>query len=188
MAYSGERAAAFAYQGHWRSVSDPAQKEAIQQIEADEWLHRADVGLMLTTLHGQPVWWREWMMACIGRTVSIGCFLIGWFFPMYLAGQLETNNVDEYDHAAEHARALGLLEMSELLVEMAETEREHEGYFVREVIDHPWLPLANTIFRWHPEHKLQSAVSTTSYAAPFLPPGVPQHAYAKVRKSNNPYS
>jgi hypothetical protein len=36
MAYSAEKAAAFAYQGHAGSVKDPVEKIAIRQIEIDE--------------------------------------------------------------------------------------------------------------------------------------------------------
>ena len=42
-AYSAERAASIAYRGHARSVSDADEKEAIAQIENDEWNHRASV-------------------------------------------------------------------------------------------------------------------------------------------------
>lgn len=42
-AYSAEKAAAFAYQGHAGSVKDPEQKAAIRQIELDEWNHRREV-------------------------------------------------------------------------------------------------------------------------------------------------
>ena len=38
-AYSGEKAAAFAYIGHARSLRDPAAKAAVRQIEEDEWKH-----------------------------------------------------------------------------------------------------------------------------------------------------
>lgn len=155
MAYSGERAAAFAYQGHWRSVSNTAQRRTIQRIEQEEWSHRADVGQMLLSLNEKPVWWRELLMATIGRTVAVGCFLIGWFLPMYLAGQLETNNVDEYDVAADHATALGLSKMSYALREMAQKEKEHEIYFAALVEHHPWLHVANHVFGWHPELILQ---------------------------------
>lgn len=155
MAYSGERAAAFAYQGHRRSVRCAEQKRAIQKIEADEWEHRRDLGVMLEQLDAKPVWWREIQMAVIGRTVAIGCFLIGWFFPMYLAGQLESNNIDEYDVAAEHADALDLQDLVRDLRVMAATERDHETYFATMVVEHPWLPFANAVFRWHPELRLQ---------------------------------
>ena len=42
-AYSAEKAAAFAYQGHAASVKDPEEKKAIRQIEIDEWNHRKEV-------------------------------------------------------------------------------------------------------------------------------------------------
>ncbi|MFM9983942.1 MAG: hypothetical protein ACKVOK_01830, partial [Flavobacteriales bacterium] len=48
MAYSAEKAAAFAYQGHAASVKSAAEKAAIRQIEIDEWNHRHEV---LTIMH-----------------------------------------------------------------------------------------------------------------------------------------
>jgi len=50
LAYSGELAAAHAYRGHWRSVSDEDERQSIKSIEEDEWRHRALVGEMLTAL------------------------------------------------------------------------------------------------------------------------------------------
>ena len=43
MAYSAERAAAFAYVGHANSVKNQNEKKAIKQIEDDEWHHRSEV-------------------------------------------------------------------------------------------------------------------------------------------------
>ena len=42
-AYSAEKAAAYAYQGHAASVKNPLEKMAIRQIEEDEWGHRKEV-------------------------------------------------------------------------------------------------------------------------------------------------
>ena len=39
-AYSGERAAGYAYNGHWKAVSDPAERARIREIEEEEWHHR----------------------------------------------------------------------------------------------------------------------------------------------------
>jgi demethoxyubiquinone hydroxylase (CLK1/Coq7/Cat5 family) len=44
MAYSGEKAAGYAYSGHWRSVKDPTERRQIRKIENEEWEHRAIVG------------------------------------------------------------------------------------------------------------------------------------------------
>ena len=43
LAYSAEKAAAFAYIGHAGSVRNPDEKVAIKQIEMDEWQHRETV-------------------------------------------------------------------------------------------------------------------------------------------------
>jgi hypothetical protein len=40
LAYSAEKAAAFAYVGHAGSVRNQLEKTAIKQIEMDEWQHR----------------------------------------------------------------------------------------------------------------------------------------------------
>ena len=42
-AYSAEKAAAFAYQGHAGAVKNKEEKKAIRQIEIDEWGHREEV-------------------------------------------------------------------------------------------------------------------------------------------------
>ncbi len=42
-AYSAEKAAAFAYQGHAGSTKLAADKAAIHRIELDEWGHRHEV-------------------------------------------------------------------------------------------------------------------------------------------------
>jgi hypothetical protein len=100
LAYSGEKAAALAYQGHARSVSDPAEKEMIEKIEKDECVHREKVGRLLTRLDARPLPLREIRSSAIGHVLSFLCRFSGWFLPMYFAGKLETNNVCEYEKAA----------------------------------------------------------------------------------------
>jgi rubrerythrin len=53
-AYSAEKAASFAYQGHASSVKDKSEKAAIRQIELDEWNHRKEV-LAIMDQYGIPV-------------------------------------------------------------------------------------------------------------------------------------
>lgn len=43
MAYSAEKAAAFAYIGHAGSLKNQEVKRAVNQIETDEWNHRREV-------------------------------------------------------------------------------------------------------------------------------------------------
>ncbi len=54
LAYSGELAAAYAYRGHSKSVSDPEERRRIEEIEREEWHHRKLVGEMLTDLRQNP--------------------------------------------------------------------------------------------------------------------------------------
>ena len=128
-AYSGERAAALAYGGHARSVSDPVEKREIQAILDQELEHRALVGQLLERLGSGPDSRKELIMALVGATISALCRLGGWFMPMYGAGKLEAGNIVEYEIAARHAVAAGLPELVDCLLHMAEIEWDHELYF-----------------------------------------------------------
>jgi rubrerythrin len=128
-AYSGEQAAALAYQGHARSVSSPYERKMIEQIEQDEWQHRREVGEMLESLEAKPSKLRELVLFTVGKTLSFGCHLTGRFLPMYFAAKLESANIQEYENAANLARELDLFQMSDQLKIMAQREREHEQFF-----------------------------------------------------------
>jgi hypothetical protein len=149
MAYSGEKAAAYAYNAHWKSLRRKAeQSAAIKVIEEQELDHRAIVGQMLSTLHARPQAWRELMMAIIGRCAGFACYIGGWFFPMYFAGRLESANVNEYAVAAYHAEQLGLLDFVSELNRLSLVEKEHELFFLRMVQGHWMLPLVRVFFKW----------------------------------------
>lgn len=135
-AYSGERAAAYAYRGHWKSLFDPAQRGRIQQIEDEEWHHRRLVGDMLAALGAGPSGVLELRALALGRTLGVLCHLAGWFAPMYGAGRLESGNIGEYEDAAQHAAACGHAEFVDCLLTMAEVEWEHEHYFRGLVLTH----------------------------------------------------
>ena len=146
-AYSGELAAGFAYAGHWRSVADPAERERIRTIEAEEWLHRQQVGDILIRLEAGPSRAREFAFSVIGRTLGPLCAISGWLAPMYGAGFLESRNIVEYEVAAELATMSGHVEIVECLLEMAEVEWEHERYFRERVQSHRlarFLPIWKT--------------------------------------------
>lgn len=138
LAYSGELAAAYAYRGHWQSVSAADERDAIRNIEADEWRHRRQVGEMLSILESGPSRRRERRAAIIGRTLGLLCHVMGWLAPMYGAGKLESRNVQEYETAANHARDCGCVDFIDCLLEMAEVEWDHEHYFRARVLNH-WL-------------------------------------------------
>lgn len=130
-AYSGEKAAAFAYQGHSQSMKDPGEKAQILKIEQDEWTHRQEVGEMLTVLGHAPATWREHLFGAVGQTLSLLCHVSGRYLPLYFAERLEASNVKEYTEASILADRLGLVVMAERLKDMAETEQGHADYFRR---------------------------------------------------------
>src|SRR5579859_5598903 len=95
-AYSAEKAAAFAYQGHAGSLKGKDKKEAVRQIEIDEWNHRREV-LTIMKQYDIPVSkWYEFKFHVIGKIISGSCYVIGVFMPFYFAGRLESGNVCEY--------------------------------------------------------------------------------------------
>jgi rubrerythrin len=138
LAYSAELAAAYAYRGHWRSVTSAAERARIQQIESEELHHRLLVGQMLAKLGAHPRKAREIRAVFIGRALALFCHLGGWLAPMYGAGRLESRNVREYEAAARYARSCDQPELVDCLLTMAEVEWEHEHYFRSRVCSHRW--------------------------------------------------
>lgn len=148
MAYSAEKAAAFAYQGHAASVKDPEQKKAIHQIEIDEWNHRQEV-LAIMNEYGVPVSkYYEFRFHVIGKIISGSCFVIGWFMPFYFAGRLESGNVCEYFRMKQFFNSLGITRHDQVLYEMGIKEKEHEVYFLEKIKDSKLLPFFEKVFAW----------------------------------------
>ena len=152
LAYSAERAAAFAYVGHANSVRDPDAKRAIRQIERDEWRHRESVCALLQHYDIAPSRFLEIQYFLIGRLLSASCHLIGWFMPYYFAGRLESGNVCEYFIMQRHFHELGITAHDELLHEMGLKEKEHEVYFQKSLESSRLLPLFERIFGWGRGH------------------------------------
>jgi len=150
-AYSGELAAAFAYDGHAKSVSDATERDEIARIRQDELDHRERVGEMLADLGGQPSRRMEIQFWWIGTFVSLACRVgrwfggFGWFWAMWGAGKLERGNIVEYERAAAWARDCGRDEWNDELLHMAEVEWDHELYF-REKSESHWL--ARFVWIW----------------------------------------
>jgi rubrerythrin len=152
LAYSAERAAAFAYQGHAGSVSDPDVAASLEQIEAEEWHHRDCVLTIMNDLAVSPSRWFELKYFVIGRFISASCYVIGWFMPMYFAGRLESGNVNEYIELERLLHAHGTQQYDTVLKQMAVVEKEHEVFFLEQITDHWMLPLFRPFFRWGPTH------------------------------------
>jgi len=147
-AYSAEKAAAFAYQGHAGSVSNKEEKAAIRQIEIDEWNHRKEV-LEIMSRYKVPVSkYYEFQFHVIGKVISFSCYVIGWFMPYYFAGRLESGNVCEYFRMMQYFHELGILDHNQSLYEMGMKEKEHEIYFLDKIKDKRLLPFFEKLFSW----------------------------------------
>ena len=148
LAYSAEKAAAFAYIGHAKSLGDAEEKDAVHQIEQDEWDHRKYV-LQIMNQYGIPVSkWLEFKFHIIGRLISMSCHAIGRFMPYFFAGKLESGNVCEYFVMIHKFHALGITEHDAILQEMGIKEKEHEIYFLNIIRDEKWLPWFERVFNW----------------------------------------
>jgi rubrerythrin len=147
-AYSAEKAAAFAYQGHANSVKSPAEKTAIRQIELDEWNHRKEVLQLMIQYDIQPSKYYECRFHVVGKIISFSCYVIGWFMPFYFAGRLESGNVCEYFRMKQYFNSLGIHEHDKLLYDMGIKEKEHEVYFLEGIKANKLLPLFEKLFSW----------------------------------------
>jgi rubrerythrin len=147
-AYSAEKAASFAYQGHAASVKSPAEKAAIRQIELDEWNHRKEVLQLMAQYGIQPSKYYEFRFHVVGKIISFSCYVIGWFMPFYFAGRLESGNVCEYFRMKQYFNSLGIHEHDKLLYDMGMKEKEHEVYFLEGIKTNKLLPLFEKLFSW----------------------------------------
>ena len=137
LAYSGELGAARAYAGHAHSLRDPGERAELRKILRDEIRHRRCLRRMLAALGSAPDERRESKMDRVGKSISLFCHVGGWFFPMYGAGRLESQNIREYEHAARLAAVAGCDELIEELLVMAEVEWDHELFFRQKASSHP---------------------------------------------------
>lgn len=147
-AYSAEKAAAFAYQGHAASVKNSEEKKAIRQIEIDEWNHREEVMQIMKQYNVPVSKYYELRFHIVGKIISGSCFVIGWFMPFYFAGRLESGNVCEYFRMKQYFNSLGITEHDKILYEMGIKEKEHEVYFLEQIKNNKLLPFFEKLFSW----------------------------------------
>jgi hypothetical protein len=148
MAYSAEKAAAFAYQGHAGSLKDKDAIASVYQIELDEWNHRSEVLVLMNIYEIKPSQYFEIRFYLVGKLISASCYVIGWFMPFYFAGRLESGNVCEYFRMIHYFHSIGIKTHDKILYEMGLKEKEHEIYFYNQIKDHKWLPFFEKFFKW----------------------------------------
>jgi hypothetical protein len=148
MAYSAERAASFAYQGHAGAVKDEQEKIAIRQIEMDEWQHRKEVLSVMKEYNIPISKFYEVRFYIIGKIISASCYVIGWFMPFFFSGRLESGNVCEYFKMMQYFHELGITKHNQLLYQMGIREKEHEVYFLGKIWNKKLLPFFEKLFAW----------------------------------------
>jgi rubrerythrin len=147
-AYSAEKAAAFAYQGHAGSLKNSEEKRSVRQIETDEWNHRREV-LEIMKQYDIPVSrYYEFRFHIIGKIICYSCYVIGRFMPFYFAGRLESGNVCEYFRMMQYFHELGITAHNQILYEMGIKEKEHEVYFLGKIRNKKMLPFFEKLFNW----------------------------------------
>ncbi len=173
MAYSGERAAAYAYLGHRRSLwrtRRAADRTMLTGVLIDEIRHRRTVRGMLRRLDAGADVRRERKMRRIGLTIGAFCRIGGWYAPMYGAGKLERGNIVEYEVAARLAHLAGHDEMVDELLELAEVEWDHEQLFRTAASSHVLWRLSPKWPATAPRSRIRSAFDI------FLAGGEPEPA------------
>ena len=155
-AYSAERAASFAYQGHTASLSCAREKTEVFQIEMDEWHHRKVVKEIMDKYGISVSKFYEIRFFVIGKLISYSCYIIGRFMPFYFAGRLESGNVCEYFVMKQYFNSLGIHEHDEVLYEMGIKEKEHEVYFAEKVKNSKLLPFFERFFNWSAERSFNN--------------------------------
>lgn len=136
--HANERGAARAYRGHQASVRDPAERERIARIEAEEWHHREILEGLLARLGAAPAPWIEEPLDVVGRMLGALCSVTGWLLPMLGAGWIERINARGYLRAADDAREAGLPDVARTMLELAAIEIDHHAFFHEKVRSH-WL-------------------------------------------------
>ncbi len=138
MAHSGEKAAANAYYGHYKSlfIKSSKERDEVKRIYKDELHHRQRLKEILAELGAKPKLRFEIMFFTIGFIIGFLCLFGGWFIPMYGAGKLESTNIAEYEVAARLAHLAGLDKYIPELLVFAEIEWDHELYFRNKAESH----------------------------------------------------
>ena len=162
-AYSAEKAASFAYIGHAGSLKDLEEKAVVQQIEQDEWDHRASVLKIMQQYEISVSKYYEVKYYIIGKIIGYSCYVIGRFMPYFFAGKLESGNVCEYFVMMQYFHSMGITEHDESLYEMGIKEKEHEVHFLNVIRNAKWLPLFEKVFSWGSQTSLNDVDLKNKY-------------------------
>lgn len=118
-----------AYQGHWQSLTDQEEINAIKYIQEEELGHQIILEDFLEDLGSGRSAIIDFIFKYIGKTMGFLCKVLGYRLPMFGAGMIETLGVINYELVAKWASLNREYTMTEVLMEMAEVEALHKQYF-----------------------------------------------------------
>lgn len=128
-AHAVEIGAYHAYEGHWRSLpTDSVPQNTIKAIQADELYHRTELARMLKSFGSGPSPALDGILWCIGKTISAGCYIMGYRMAMLGAKVMEIMGADIYKKLLIAARSENKSELLSELSRMEMNERDHERY------------------------------------------------------------
>ncbi len=120
-----------AYEGHWRNIKpiDRFERGKVKWIQVDELLHKETLEKMLKELDSKPSLILDAILWCIGKSISIGCYVMGYRMAMWGAKIMEVMGSNCYWTLAREAYNSGYPHMHTELCKMARQEEEHEQFF-----------------------------------------------------------
>lgn len=128
-AHAAEIAAYHAYEGHWRSVSNEAERKYIQTIALDEKKHIRDLERMLDSFGYCSDAFLDKCGKIAGELAGLACYYSGWRLPVLVARFIEKIGAVSYENIAIEAAEQGKYVLASKLMEMAKVEQEHDEYF-----------------------------------------------------------
>jgi len=138
LAHSGEWGAIRAYLGHRKALQHGPDREMIRTILVDEIRHRRWIGETLARFGSAPDPRAQRKLNRVGCLIAAFCRIGGYYAPMYGAGRLERDNIEEYEILARLAWHAGEHDLIDELLHLGEVEWDHEALLRRAAEGH-WL-------------------------------------------------
>jgi demethoxyubiquinone hydroxylase (CLK1/Coq7/Cat5 family) len=126
LSHGVEIGAYHAYEGHWKSLSDPTEISEVKFIQFQELKHRHMLSLLLSELESSPSPFIDLIFKMIGKLMGSLCHFLGRRLPMLGAAMIEILGVVNYEFVSKFTSDL---RTKLILKELAMVEREHREYF-----------------------------------------------------------
>ncbi len=129
-AHAVEIGAYNAYEGHWRTLPFTSKEgKKIREIQLEEQHHREQLDEILKSFGTKSNVVMDSILFLIGRSVSIGCYVMGYRAAMWGAKILELMGADVYKEIIREAKKLKFDDIILTAEGMQWAEEEHEAFF-----------------------------------------------------------